>query len=229
VRDAGIDPTHTAAEMSFVLPPISDAAQGRLIGRIDDLLRRPPAAVGVHTVGLAAGAADTAAALKGDAWRFAVLALVAVFVLLVAVHRRVERAFAQLLPAVLAGAVAVLCVAVTGIALSPITVAVVPLAVGLGALPGSPIATSAVAACMLSLLASRVAGLEQLGAVSALSIIAARIAAASLVPEAADSSDGEADALPSAEIRARAARIRARLSRLGQRREPVAAQRGRTA
>ena len=119
-------------EMSFGVPLVDVHAQGRLLDRILDEAGEPPDGVRVQPAGLVALGVASVRDLEDDRPTLLLLGALMVFAVLLAIHRRLDRALLPLVPALLAAGLAALVVRLAGIELSPLGAGLEPLVLAVG-------------------------------------------------------------------------------------------------
>ena len=127
-----LSPDHTEAALTFGVPLLSVAAQAAIVDRVAPLLRGAPAGVKAAPGGLLALSAAGVRGLQGERPWLLLLAALVVFLALLAVRRRADRALVPIVPALLAGGLVALWVAVTGTQLSPLSAGLDPLVLAVG-------------------------------------------------------------------------------------------------
>jgi predicted RND superfamily exporter protein len=119
-------------ELSFGVPLQPVDRQAQLLGRIDALLAKPPPGVRADPAGLIAVAATSVEELEAGRPRLTLIAFALVFVVLLAVRRRLEAALLPLIPALLAAGLSSLAILAFGVRLSPLAAGLEPLVLAVG-------------------------------------------------------------------------------------------------
>jgi predicted RND superfamily exporter protein len=131
-RDAVISRDRSVAQLSFGVPFVSVAEQGRIVDRIEAALRDHPDGVTVSTAGLAAAAAQSTEELDGTRPGLLLLGALLIAAVLLVAWRSITRVALVLAPALVgAGLVAVLLAALD-VKLSPLGAALEPLVLAVG-------------------------------------------------------------------------------------------------
>jgi uncharacterized protein len=129
---AVLTPDHRRAELSFGVPLTSAADQARLVDRMQRLLDTAPGGAHAQVAGLLAASGAGVSALQGERPWLLLLAALLIFALLLAVRRRVDRAFLPLVPALLAAGATALVVRALDVSLSPLSAGLDPLVLAVG-------------------------------------------------------------------------------------------------
>jgi predicted RND superfamily exporter protein len=123
---------HRLAELTYAIPFVSVAEQGRIVRRIDAVLADPPPGVQARTAGLVAESATSTRRLDASRPWLLLLAAATVGLVLFAVWRDARRVALVLAPAMLAAGLSSLVLALLGVTLSPLAAALEPLVLAIG-------------------------------------------------------------------------------------------------
>ncbi|MCW3012703.1 MAG: hypothetical protein JWO90_3107, partial [Solirubrobacterales bacterium] len=130
--DAVLSRDRRRSEMTFGVPVVDVHEQGRILARLQPALDDAPPGVRVEGAGLVASAVSSVEALEGDRGKLLLLASLAVALVLLVVHRRLDRALIPLVPALMAAGISACLVRALGIDLSPLGAGLEPLVLAVG-------------------------------------------------------------------------------------------------
>lgn len=123
---------HHLAELTYGIPFVPVAEQGRIVRRVDAALGSPPPGVRATTAGLVAESATSTRHLDGSRPWLLLLAAATVGIILFAFWRDLRRVVLVLAPALLAAGLSSLVLAALGVTLSPLAAALEPLVLAIG-------------------------------------------------------------------------------------------------
>lgn len=129
---AALNKSRTQAEVSFGMPLLDAEQQGDIIDGLKPLIATAPAGTTVQVGGLVALSASSVSSLESSRPWLLLAAAFAIFLLLLGVRRRLDRAVVPLVPALLTAGVSSLFTAVTGMSLSPLSAGLEPLVLAVG-------------------------------------------------------------------------------------------------
>ena len=120
------------AELTYTIPFVSVAEQGRIAGRVHDALGSLPAGISATPTGLVVESATSARQLDGSRPWLLLLAAAAISLALWARWRDLRRVALVLSPALLAAGLSTLVMALADVTLSPLGAALEPLVLAIG-------------------------------------------------------------------------------------------------
>lgn len=130
--DAVVAKDHRLAELTYGIPFVSVAEQGRIVRRVDAVLATRPDGVRATSAGLVAESATSTRHLDGSRPWLLLLAAAVVALVLFGAWRDARRVALVLAPAMLAAGLSALALAVVGATLSPLAAALEPLVLAIG-------------------------------------------------------------------------------------------------
>lgn len=130
--DAVVSRDRHVAELTYGIPFVSVAEQGRIVRRIDGLLSSAPPGVTASTAGLVAESSTSTRDLDGSRPWLLLLAAGAVGLVLFGFWRDARRVALVLAPALMAAGLSSLVLAASGVTLSPLAAALEPLVLAIG-------------------------------------------------------------------------------------------------
>ncbi len=130
--NAVVDPDRRLTELTYGVPFVSVAEQGRIVRRIDAALDGAPAGVQASTAGLVAESAVSTRELDGSRPDLLLLGAAIIALVLYAFWRDARRVAVVLAPAMLAAGLSSLVLAALGATLSPLAAALEPLVLAIG-------------------------------------------------------------------------------------------------
>ncbi|MCW2997928.1 MAG: hypothetical protein JWN65_1477 [Solirubrobacterales bacterium] len=130
--DAVVSKDRRIAELTYAVPFVSVAEQGRIVRRLEAALRSPPPGVTVSTAGLVAESATSTRELDRSRPDLLLLGAAVIAAILFAFWRDVRRVALVLAPALLAAGLSSLVLALAGLTLSPLAAALEPLVLAIG-------------------------------------------------------------------------------------------------
>lgn len=131
-KNAVISSDRRVAQLSYGVPFVSVAEQGRIVDRIEAALRSRPDGVTVSTAGLAAQAAHSTEELDGTRPGLLLLGALLIAAVLMAAWRSIRRVALVLTPALVGAGLIALVLAALDIKLSPLGAALEPLVLAVG-------------------------------------------------------------------------------------------------
>jgi predicted RND superfamily exporter protein len=130
--DAVVTRDGRRAELSFGVPTVSVAEQGRMLAKVQAAMKPLPPGIEVTPTGLLARGVQSVNDLEGARPGLLLAALAAVALLLGVVRRSWSRALIPLVPTLIAAGVSALALRISGVELSPLGAGLEPLVLAVG-------------------------------------------------------------------------------------------------